>query len=161
MQQVAPYNKSGVQNIINELRKDNLQKYKSRKNKNPEPYDTGLFAFALIQSGDALLSHGETPHYHRHYGILLLSSEWIQVELPHYGRQNILLMIFCISLFFVLLFFNSKQASEVLSFGLISFLFSFSLRLKTLERCIVKPLGQLVCVSSTARTAYTPHLSTS
>ena len=89
MQQVAPYNKSGVQNIINELRKDNLQKYKSRKNKNPEPYDTGLFAFALIQSGDALLSHGETPHYHRHYGILLLSSEWSQVELPHYGRQNI------------------------------------------------------------------------
>ena len=157
MQQVAPYNKSGVQNIINELRKDNLQKYKSRKNKNPEPYDTGLG----IQSGDALLSHGETPHYHRHYGILLLSSEWSQVELPHYGRQNILLMIFCISLFFVLLFFNSKQASEVLSFGLISFLFSFSLRLKTLERCIVKPLGQLVCVSSTARTAYTPHLSTS
>lgn len=43
-----------------------------------------------IQSGDALLSHGESPHYHRHYGILLLSSEWIQVELPHYGRQNIL-----------------------------------------------------------------------
>ena len=127
------------------------------KSKNPVPYDTGLG----IQSGDALLSHGETPHYHRHYGILLLSSEWSQVELPHYGRQNILLMIFCISLFFVLLFFNSKQASEVLSFGLISFLFSFSLRLKTLERCIVKPLGQLVCVSSTARTAYTPHLSTS
>ena len=43
-----------------------------------------------IQSGDALLSHGEPPHYHRHYGILLLSSEWIQVELPHYSRQNIL-----------------------------------------------------------------------
>ena len=59
------------------------------KSKNPVPYDTGLFAFAIIQSGDALLSHGETPHYHRHYGILLLSSEWIQVELPHYGRQNI------------------------------------------------------------------------
>ena len=113
------------------------------KSKNPIPYDTGLFAFALIQSGNALLSHGESPHYHRHYGILLLSSEWIQVELPHYGRQNILLMIFCLSLFFVLLFLNSKQA------------------VKTLERCIVKPLGQLVCVSSTARTAYTPHLSTS
>ena len=32
---------------------------------------------------------------------------------------------------------------------------------KTLERCIVKPLGQLVSVSSTARTAYTPDLSTS
>ena len=134
---------------------------KIHKIKNPVPYDTGLFAFTVIQSGDALLSHGETPYYHRHYGILLLSSEWSQVELPHYSRQNILLMIFCISLFFVLLFFNSKQASEVLSFGLISFLFSFSLRLKTLERCIVKPLGQLECVSSTARTAYTPHLSTS
>ena len=32
---------------------------------------------------------------------------------------------------------------------------------KTLERCIVKPLGQLVSVSSTAHTAYTPDLSTS
>ena len=42
-----------------------------------------------IKSGDALLSHGETPHYHRHYGVSLLSSEWSQVELPHYGRQNI------------------------------------------------------------------------
>ena len=59
---------------------------KIHKIKNPVPYDTGLG----IQSGDALLSHGESPHYHRHYGILLLSSEWSQVELPHYGRQNIL-----------------------------------------------------------------------
>ena len=32
---------------------------------------------------------------------------------------------------------------------------------KTLQCCIVKPLGQLVWVSSTAHTAYTPHLSTS
>ena len=33
--------------------------------------------------------------------------------------------------------------------------------LKTFERCIVKPLGQLVRVSSMAHTTYTPRLSTS
>ena len=58
------------------------------KSKNPVPCDTGLFAFALIQSGDALLSHGETPHYHRRYSILLLSSKWNQVELLHYDYQS-------------------------------------------------------------------------
>ena len=117
-----------------------LQQLNAPKAKTPDLYSVWGSYYSI---GDALLSHGETPHYHRHYGILLLSSEWSQVELPHYGRQNILLMIFCLSLFFVLLFLNSKQA------------------VKTLERCIVKPLGQLVCVSSTARTAYTSHLSTS
>ena len=32
---------------------------------------------------------------------------------------------------------------------------------KTLERCMAKPLGQLVCVSSMYHYTYTPHLSTS
>ena len=58
------------------------------KSKNPVPYDTGLFAFALIQSGDVLLSHGETPHYHRRYGVLLLSSAWGQVVPPCYRRRD-------------------------------------------------------------------------
>ena len=60
------------------------------KSKNPVPYDTGLFAFALIQSGDVLLSHGETPHYHRRCIVSLLSSGWDQVVPMLYGRQEIL-----------------------------------------------------------------------
>ena len=61
-------------------------KLTSFKNKNPVTLSNGVLS---IQSGDALLSHGEAPHYHRHYSILLLSSVWSQVELLHYGRRNI------------------------------------------------------------------------
>ena len=39
---------------------------------------------------DDLLSHGETPHYHRRYGVSLLSSGWDQVVPTRYGRQAIL-----------------------------------------------------------------------
>ena len=38
--------------------------------------------------GDALLSHGETPHYHRRSFVSLLSSKWDQVEPKRYGRQT-------------------------------------------------------------------------
>ena len=44
---------------------------------------------------------------------------------------------------------------------LFRFFVSFTALLKTFERCIVKPLGQLVRVSSMAHTTYTPRLSTS
>ena len=58
---------------------------------------------------------------------------------------------------------TTKQAD--LTFNTFSLFSEFRLCIittpKTLERCIVKPLGQLVSVSSTARTAYTPDLSTS
>ncbi|AAM83608.1 hypothetical [Yersinia pestis KIM10+] len=37
--------------------------------------------------GSVLLSHGETPHYHRRYGVSLLSSAWGQVGPPRYCRQ--------------------------------------------------------------------------
>ena len=37
--------------------------------------------------GSVLLSHGETPHYHRRYGVSLLSSAWGQVGPPRYSRQ--------------------------------------------------------------------------
>ena len=37
--------------------------------------------------GSSLLSHGETPHYHRRYGVSLLSSAWGQVGPPRYSRQ--------------------------------------------------------------------------
>ena len=36
---------------------------------------------------DVLLSHGETPHYHRRYCVSLLSSAWNQVGPQCYGRQ--------------------------------------------------------------------------
>jgi hypothetical protein len=39
------------------------------------------------EPGDVLLSHGETPHYHRRYCVSLLSSEWNQVGPQRYGRQ--------------------------------------------------------------------------
>ncbi len=37
--------------------------------------------------GSSLLSHGEAPHYHRRYGVSLLSSAWGQVGPPRYSRQ--------------------------------------------------------------------------
>ncbi len=40
-----------------------------------------------IKPGDVLLSHGETPHYHRRYCVSLLSSAWNQVGPQRYGRQ--------------------------------------------------------------------------
>lgn len=38
--------------------------------------------------GDNLLSHGETPHYHRRSFVSLLSSRWDQVGPNGYGRQE-------------------------------------------------------------------------
>ncbi len=40
-----------------------------------------------LKPGDVLLSHGETPHYHRRCFVSLLSSEWNQVGPKRYGRQ--------------------------------------------------------------------------
>ncbi len=42
---------------------------------------------AKLKPGSSLLSHGETPHYHRRYGVSLLSSAWGQVGPPRYRRQ--------------------------------------------------------------------------
>ena len=51
-----------------------------------------------LMPGSSLLSHGETPHYHRRYGVSLLSSAWGQVGLPRYGRQanSVLSDRFCV-----------------------------------------------------------------
>ena len=38
---------------------------------------------------NVLLSHGETPHYHRRRAVSLLSSGWDQVVHTRYGRQAI------------------------------------------------------------------------
>ncbi len=39
--------------------------------------------------GSSLLSHGETPHYHRRYGVSLLSSAWGQVGPPRYTTPSV------------------------------------------------------------------------
>ena len=54
------------------------------KRKKPIRQD-GLFT--CLMPGSSLLSHGETPHYHRRYGVSLLSSAWGQVGPPRYRRQ--------------------------------------------------------------------------
>ena len=50
------------------------------------PAFAGGFSVGLMP-GSSLLSHGETPHYHRRYGVSLLSSAWGQVGPPRYSRQ--------------------------------------------------------------------------
>ena len=59
-----------------------------RKKQNPcLRRQTGVSEFNL---DDDLLSHGETPHYHRRCIVSLLSSGWDQVVPMLYGRQEIL-----------------------------------------------------------------------
>ena len=43
----------------------------------------------MFKLDNDLLSHGETPHYHRRYIVSLLSSGWDQVVPMLYGRQAI------------------------------------------------------------------------
>ena len=43
----------------------------------------------VFKLDDDLLSHGETPHYHRRCIVSLLSSGWDQVVPTLYGRQEI------------------------------------------------------------------------
>ena len=50
------------------------------------PAQIGVLEFNL---DDDLLSHGETPHYHRRCIVSLLSSGWDQVVPTLYGRQEI------------------------------------------------------------------------
>ena len=120
---------------------------------------------STFRPGGVLLSHGEAPHYHRRIGVSLLSSVWGQVGPPLYRRQDYSFNNFSISLCSAIS--SVSQPNKLIH--LKTFFFSsfseffilVSQRSKTLERCIVKPLGQLVSVSSTAHTAYTPDLSTS
>jgi hypothetical protein len=55
-------------------------------NKTPSAFANGVSEFNL---DDDLLSHGETPHYHRRCIVSLLSSGWDQVVPMLYGRQEI------------------------------------------------------------------------
>ena len=60
--------------------------FSPRKNKTPSALADGVLEFNL---DDDLLSHGETPHYHRRCTVSLLSSGWDQVVPMLYGRQEI------------------------------------------------------------------------
>ena len=71
---------------------------------------------------------------------------WLQAKL------SFCVVLFCFFCYFYFILF--------VLFVLFCFV-SFTALLKTFERCIVKPLGQLVRVSSMAHTTYTPRLSTS
>ena len=51
----------------------------NRRKKTPA-FRSGFFL--RLMPGSSLLSHGETPHYHRRYGVSLLSSAWGQVGPP-------------------------------------------------------------------------------
>ncbi len=98
-----------------------------------------------LEPGDVLLSHGETPHYHRRYCVSLLSSAWNQVGPQCYGRQA-----------------NFKIRKAYLKVSLQTHSRSgTSESTKPLGCCMVKPHGQLVQVSSMPRSTYTPCLSTS
>ena len=59
-------------------------RFRRQKRKEPIRQD-GLFT--CLMPGSSLLSHGETPHYHRRYGVSLLSSAWGQVGPPRCRRQ--------------------------------------------------------------------------
>ena len=81
---------------------------------------------------------------------------------PLYRRQDYSFNNFSLFLLSLSLVLTTKQADSLQNFLFVSeFRLCIITTPKTLERCIVKPLGQLVHVSSTARTAYTPCLSTS
>lgn len=60
--------------------------FSSAQNKTPTAFAIGVSEFNL---DDDLLSHGETPHYHRRCIVSLLSSGWDQVVPMLYGRQEI------------------------------------------------------------------------
>ena len=55
------------------------------------PYLHAQIGVCEMNLDDDLLSHGETPHYHRRCIVSLLSSGWDQVVPMLYGRQEILL----------------------------------------------------------------------
>ena len=102
-----------------------------------------------LMPGSSLLSHGETPHYHRRYGVSLLSSAWGQVGPPRSCRQANSVSPAA----------RSRAATDVYPVKLK--IVSHTATPKPLWRCKVKPHGSLVPVSSTHRCAYTPGLSTS
>ncbi len=128
-----------------------------------------------LMPGSVLLSHGETPHYHRRYGVSLLSSAWIQVGPPRYGRQansvsfqplhsrvaiETNLGTFAENLEYS--YHPDTHPFGAADYGVQNRSRRFCLKSpKHLWCCKVKPHGSLVLVSSMHRCTYTPSLSTS
>lgn len=102
--------------------------------------------------GGSLLSHGESPHYHRHYGVSLLSSVWFQVVPPRSGRQanSFLFPMSCCPVFLCSSVFSYTEQA-----------LCNNCPQKLLRCCKVKPHGSLVPVSSARHHAYTSGLLTS
>ena len=71
----------------------NKEKGKNSITKRPSVRMACLFYW---MPGSSLLSHGETPHYHRRYGVSLLSSAWGQVGPPRSCRQANLGAMSCV-----------------------------------------------------------------
>ena len=103
---------------------------------------------SCLMPGSVLLSHGETPHYHRRYGVSLLSSAWDQVGPPRYGRQANSVSFSAVTIS------NHQNQSR-------NFAENHTLKSKHFWCCKVKSHGSLVLVSSMHRCTYTPSLSTS
>ena len=118
-----------------------------------------MAGFSYLALDDDLLSHGEAPHYHRRCIVSLLSSGWDQVVPMLYSRQAIcccplgvqLKKLGCVTE--VKVFAISQVREVVVSVWLDN--------TRLLGCYMVKPHGQLVLVSSTPHSAYTPNLSTS
>ena len=137
-----------------------LSHFSTAHNKTPTAFAIGVSEFNL---DDDLLSHGETPHYHRRCIVSLLSSGWDQVVPTLYGRQEIRVLTrgLLASLqqigYVIQVFCEHRELSVRIIFTTTIWL----LTRKLLGCYMVKPHGQLVLVSSTPHSAYTPNLSTS
>ena len=78
----------------------NMNNWRNGRDSNPRPpaWQAGILTSwtttpLKMTIGSALLSHGETPHYHQRYNISLLSSVWYQVDLLHYLCQKFFIFL--------------------------------------------------------------------
>ena len=136
--------------------------FSTAQNKTPTAFAIGVSEFNL---DDDLLSHGETPHYHRRCIVSLLSSGWDQVVPMLYGRQEIRVLSRGRGLASANWVCDSFRCFVSIELS-VHFVFTHRnlmlFRVVKLLGCyMVKPHGQLVLVSSTPHSAYTPNLSTS
>ncbi len=137
---------------------DDIRKKTNSSSPNAPQQKAPVFRQGLstcLMPGSSLLSHGETPHYHRRYGVSLLSSAWGQVGPPRYRRQANSVSFQPLHFTFLVSYNHQNQSLNKLNIVL------YESPTKHLRCCKVKPLGSLVLVSSTYRYAYTPSLSTS
>ena len=126
--------------------------YKAKRN----PATQWATGYLELKPGSVLLSHGETPHYHRRWAVSLPSSGWDRVVPTRYCRQA--------NWLFQLLANECKQLVKIwkslLSVDKFVVFISAMTTLKLLGCYMVKPHGQLVLVSFMHYCTSTPSLST-